>query len=445
MTPRQAAVLSLNTSIKNDKFVNIELSTAINKYKFTGLDKSFYTALFYGTVERLITLDHIIAYLSDIPFEKLEPMVLCILRTGLYQLLYMDKVPASACCNEASEIAKSFCRKSSVAYVNAMMRRAVREKESGNIKKILKGKNKLESLSLETSIPLEIIESFAKDYGEEKAQSIARHYATVKPSYTLRVNNLKITPLLLSTRIGPISRICDLYENAIEIVGSVPVEELHGFADGYFFVQDTSSQLCASLFSKKELGSSPEILDACACPGGKSFSIAINFEDKAKIVSCDLHDNRLKLVKSGAQRLSLTSVETLCKDARTDKEEFRGSFDAVLCDVPCSGLGVIAKKPDIRYKSLEETKRLPGVQSEILQTNSAFVKQGGMLVYSTCTLKRAENEEVVENFLKSNPDFKLESTDLLGKDNGMLTFFPDEHGTDGFFVAKMRKVGTKDE
>ena len=220
----------------------------------------------------------------------------------------------------------------------------------------------------------------------------------------------------------------------------MPVSEIYGFDEGLFFIQDESSAQAASLIDKNSVPcENPTVIDTCACPGGKTFSIAIALENKGTVYSFDLHPNRLSLIENGTKRLSITSVVTKANDARNPKEELFGKADAVLCDVPCSGLGIIAKKPDIRYKNKEDIERLPEIQREILLKSAEYVKPGGILVYSTCTLRKAENEDTVKYFLENNKDFELCRNAFDGK--GMKTFFPNIDGTDGFFAARfIRKV-----
>ncbi len=437
MTPRQAALLSVNSCIKNGRYTNIELNTVIKKYKFEGLDKSFFTALFYGTVEKMLALDHVISSLSSIPVEKLDNMVLCLLRTGLYQILFMDKIPDSAACNESVELCKRYCPKSSVGFVNAVLRNACRKKDE-----IFEKMKKLEGhlgVSVMTSIPLEIITKWAKDYGDDIARKTAFHFSDRRPFVTLRVNTQKITRERLASALGSAASMSQIVDSAIVLSGSFPIEELFGFDGGLFFVQDEASQLASSLINRDVLPENALVVDVCACPGGKSFSAAINLGDKARIISRDLHANKLGLIDSSARRLGITNIEISAADARVCDESLVGMCDAVICDVPCSGLGVIAKKPDIRYKPLGESERLPEIQKQILTTASKYLKSGGFVVYSTCTLNRDENENVVSWFLEQNPDFALSDDMIIDGQKGMATLFPHIYGTDGFFIAKIIK------
>ena len=436
MNPRKAAVLSLNSCIKNGRFTNLELDSMIKKYKFEGLDKSFFTALLYGTTERLLTLDFVITKFSKIEYEKIDSVILCILRTAVYQILFMDRVPDSAACNEAVAICRSTAHsENQCGYVNGVLRNIVRSKEK--IPSIIEKEGGRKAVSIATSIPLWIIDSLADDYGEKTAFEFAGYISSIKQSVTLRVNTTKTSVESLLSALGNHASKTQNSNFGIKLDGSFPVSELFGFTDGLFYVQDEASQLCTSLI--KDTDENTVIADVCACPGGKTFSAAINLGNKGTVYSFDLHKNRIKLIDSGAERLGLTNIKTEARDARNAKEELLGKADYVICDVPCSGLGVIAKKPDIRYKDKAEIENLPQVQYDILCESAKYLKSGAVLIYSTCTLRKAENEDIVKKFLSNNPGYHLESTGIFGKDCGYVTFFPQKHNTDGFFTAKIVK------
>lgn len=436
MTPRKAAVLSLNSSIKNGKYSNLELDAAIRKYGFEDKDKAFFTRLFYGTVERKITLDYVIRKLSSVKFDKIEPLVLCILETGLYQVFFMDKVPDSAACNESTELVKTTCPKSYAGYVNGIMRSAVRQKKE-LLEEIASLKGAF-GLSIKYSVPEWLCKMWERDYGE--SAKIVKALSKVKVGVALRVNTLKISAEELLTHLP--DELCGkvVGKTSIVIPKSCVVTELYGYEEGLFFVQDPASTIVSSLVNKTSVkNENPVIVDTCSCPGGKSFSMAINLDDKAKMYSMDLHESRLRLVRSGAERLGITCIETIECDGRKPKAELFGTADVVLCDVPCSGLGVIAKKPDIRYKTYEEIEKLPEVQGAILEASKNYLKDDGFIIYSTCTLRKDENENVVNKFLENNKDFELCPTGIFGDEVGMVTFLPHKTGTDGFFAAKLRK------
>lgn len=430
-------MLSLNSCIKNGRFTNLEADSMIKKYKFEGLDKSFFTALLYGTTERLLTLDYVISKFSNVDFDKIEPVILCILRTAVYQILYMDRVPDSAACNEAVDICKTTSHsENQCGYVNGVLRNIVRNK--AKIPSMIQSEGGRKAVSVATSIPLWIIDSLAEDYGEKNAFEFAGHISSVSQSVTLRVNTVKTSRESLLSALGNHASATKISKTGIKLDGSFPVSELYGFSEGLFFVQDEASQIATSLVPCGN--DDTVIVDVCACPGGKTFSAAISLENRGKVYSFDLHKNRIKLIDSSAERLGLTNITTEARDARCGKEELFGKADCVICDVPCSGLGVIAKKPDIRYKDKSDVENLPSVQYDILCESVKYMKKGAVLIYSTCTLRKAENEDIVRKFLAENKGYKLCSTDIFGKeDDGLVTLFPHKIGTDGFFIAKIVK------
>ena len=230
------------------------------------------------------------------------------------------------------------------------------------------------------------------------------------------------------------STLTDSCPSGLRVKGSV--RELYGFDDGLFFVQDQASQICVEALGAQ---ARETVLDICACPGSKSFGAAINMNNEGKIIAFDLHENKLSLVRSGAKRLGIDIIDTQAHDGRIFIESLENKADRVICDVPCSGFGVIAKKPELRYKSPEESKNLPLIQKHILNTACKYVKSGGVLVYSTCTLLPEENEENINTFLSEHPDFSLAPWKVgeLSVESGMITLLPHIHGTDGFFIAKL--------
>lgn len=441
MTPRQAALLSVNSCIGNGRYTNLELSSVIRKYKFEGLDKSFFTSLFYGTVERMLTLDYCIGFLSTVKIEKLDNMVLCLLRTGLYQILFMDRVPDSAAVNESVELAKRYCPKSAVGYVNAVLRAASGRKEA--LFSAMQAEKGLRRISVLCSIPEEILRCIADSYGTDAAVGAAEYFSSVKPHLTLRVNTAKTTRDALLAALGNAASPSALVPTAIRMNGSFPAEDLYGFDDGLFFVQDEASQLACAQIGRHTVPAGGVIVDTCACPGGKTFSVSLSTAgenaQRVRIYAFDLHENRLSLIEKGAARLGLANITTAARDAREPDPSLAGKANAVLCDVPCSGLGVLAKKPDIRYKPLAETARLPEIQKAILSASAGYLKHGGTLLYSTCTLNRAENEDVVAAFLAARPDFHLSDDPIVGDKKGMALLLPQTYGTDGFFIAKLIK------
>jgi 16S rRNA (cytosine967-C5)-methyltransferase len=297
----------------------------------------------------------------------------------------------------------------------------------------------VESLSVRHSFPEDVSRRFIELYGYDRAERIFEIFNR-PPKLTLRINTLKISredyARLLDEK-GIEYTLSKRLENAI-LLENISFSSLPGFDEGYFFVQDEASQICVEAI---ETEAGMLMIDSCSCPGSKSFGSAIKMGNKGKILSFDLHASKLKLIDKSAERLGIDIIEAAVRDGRDLEPSLEGVADRVLCDVPCSGLGVIAKKPEIRYKSVADFARLPEIQYAILENCSRYVKFGGVLVYSTCTLLPEENEDNVLRFLAAHKDFEAVDFSVGDIDSvgGMLSLTPDEHMTDGFFVAKMKR------
>ena len=437
MNAREAAYTALLRYENNASYSNIELDGTIKKYNLTGVERSFFTALFYGVIERSITLDYYISALSERPVKEIDTNVLIILRMGLYQLIYMDKVPESAAVNESANLARRFwAKKNSENFINAVLRGFIREKDKLPLPDAKK--NFIKYLSVKYSMPEWLCRLFAKGYGKTKAENILEAMNRVPPM-TLHANTLACTREELAALLaegGIESAPTKSAPHGLRLRASTPYENLLPY-EGKFFVQDEASQICAEVLGAKK---GERVLDACACPGGKSFAIAMCMENEGTLLSCDLHKNKLSLIERGAAGLGISIIETRERNAAKPDEEC-GEFDRILCDVPCSGLGVIAKKPDIRRKKEEDIERLPEIQAQILRESARHLKRGGTLVYSTCTLNPKENKEVVSAFLAENKDFELVpfKVGALESGEGMKELFPHIHRTDGFFIAKLTR------
>ncbi len=434
MTVREIA-LSLLMEYENEgKYVNLSLSSH-KADSLNAKDRAFLTVLLYTTVERKITYDYIIAALAKRPAEKLSSHTLNILRLGLCQIMHIASVPDFAATNETVKLAKN---KGERALVNAILREAVRVKE--NLPLPDRNKNTARYLSVLYSFPPDTVKHFIALLGKEEAERLLLKFNELAPT-SLSVNTRRISRsdflgLLLENGIEAAA--AKSSSIGVKIPASINPCEIPGYKEGLFFVQDEASAIAV-----EALGTSKDdtLIDVCSCPGGKSFAAAI-LSGGARIYSFDLHESKLSLVKSGADRLGLKlNVRTL--DALTPDEALFGTVDKLICDVPCSGLGVLAKKPDLRHKPLERDGQLPALQLEILTKSSAYLKPGGEMIYSTCTLNPRENEEVVRAFLDSHEDFELVDFCVGGlcSDGGMLTLYPHIHKTDGFFVAKIKHTG----
>ena len=432
---RDAVVNSLMRTQNGSKFSNLELDAAIEKYDFLPKDKALFTALYYGVLERQITLDMIISRLSTRSIGKIDQRALSILRMALYQLIYMDRIPAHAAVSSAVELTH---KGGTDGFVNAVLRSYLRDPS-----KFLPENMGLvgdELMSYKYSLPTWLLSMGREDYGAENAEMIAAA-STSKPSITLRVNTLRTTREVVLERLeadGIDAEADPLCSTAIHLLSSCPIDRIAAIKTGEAFVQDMASQLCCRVLEPNQ---GETVFDVCCCPGGKSFSCAIEMNNSGIIKSFDLHKSKLSLVINGADALGISIIETAEQDGRIFMPQYDRSADRIICDVPCSGLGVISKKPDIRYKNPDEMEKLPKIQYDILKNSAEYLKVGGTLVYSTCTLRRAENENVIEQFVKEDNRFVFENFTVGGRvsENGCLTLFP-YGGTDGFFISKIKRI-----
>ena len=428
---RQTAFDILSKIQKDSSYSNLTIDSFLASVCLDEVDSAFVSALVYGVLESSFTLDYQLAANLKQPLKKLKPQVLTVLRLGAYQLLFMDKVPESAAVNESVKLIKANGCSFASALVNAVLR---------NIAK--KGlclpdeSDKTFYYSVKYSFPQELVKFWIKSYGEENTVGIMES-CSGRPPLIGRANTLKVTADELTSTLKNegIESKSSVVTDSLELGKCGSVERLKSFADGLFHVQDAASQFCIAALDPQP---GETILDLCAAPGGKSFTVAERMNNTGKIVACDIHNHRLDLIKSGAARLGITNIECIVNDAAVYNENLPMA-DRVLCDVPCSGLGIVRRKPEIRCKPLDTLKELPPVQGKILDTASRYVKKGGTLVYSTCALNPKENENVCKSFLESHPDFKSKLPSFACEGmfirDGFITLMPHINGTDGFFIA----------
>ncbi|KMY53570.1 16S rRNA methyltransferase [Bacillus sp. FJAT-27231] len=435
---REIALDLLESVEKNQSYSNLLLHSAIEKNHLTGRDAGLLTEITYGTIQRKLTLDFFLA-----PFikKKLEPWVQQLLRLSLYQMIYLDKVPERAVIHEAVEIAKKRGHKGISGLVNGILRSVQRN----GLRSFSEIKDEAERISIETSHPLWLVKRWLAQFGEEKTKEMCAINLTA-PMQTIRVNKTKANQeevLQLLEAEGFEAEPSDVLPEAIRILkGNAARSSV--FETGMATIQDESSMIVAYA-----LGIEPNeaILDACAAPGGKTTHIAEKLNNTGSVSALDLHEHKIKLIKQNAARLGLTNIEAKAWDSRKAGEIFeKESFDRVLVDAPCSGLGVLRRKPDIKYvKEEKDLSSLQKIQLDILDAAAPLLKKGGVLVYSTCTADREENEGTVKKFLETHTDFEpAELTDLppviqtLANDH-LLQVLPQDFGGDGFFISKLRK------
>ncbi len=466
---REAAFMSLDRCERQKRYSCIEVDTVIKKYRLEGAEKGLYAALVYGVTERLTTLDFFLRSLSKTALEKLDSGVLTALRLALYQIIFLTKIPHSAAVNESVKLTKKHISAAAGGYVNALLRNFLRAlpDASASIPEVSKlvalpefkerfaQLDKYGKLSVIYAFPPAMCEFLCNAYSDEQAIKIMES-ENAADYLTLKVNTLKTTVEAVTARLETLG--LDPHptahaEDGIKFTHGAPIAALKELFDsGEIYVQDEASQLAVRALDPKP---GETLLDACSCPGGKSFSAAIYMQNCGRLLSCDLHRNKLSLVESGAAKLGIGIITTLEADGSRFDEKIRrfapGGFDRILCDVPCSGLGVAGKKPEIRYKDPGDISRLPEIQMKILENCSTYLKDGGVLVYSTCTLNPEENEHNIERFLAAHPefapcDFKLSraSDERYNSKRGMITLFPHIHETDGFFISKLVKCTSRD-
>ena len=419
---RAIALSVLNKCTLAEQYSNISLDTAIKRTSLSASDRGLLTALVYGVLERKLTLDACISSLAARPIGQIDVETCNLLRLGIYQLRYLDRVPDHAAVNETVALAPRKTR----GFVNAILRSFLRTGKV--IPTPDRESDPVGYLSVTYSFDPKLCQIFSETFGAARAESLLEAFCK-QPPLTLRVNTLRTTREDLALRIEAegYTVLPTVQSDTGLSLPSAPVASLSGFAGGDFFVQDEASQLCVEALEPR---AGMTVIDVCACPGSKSFGAAIRMENKGRVISCDLHANKLSLVRSGAERLGISIIETAARDARDTNAEWIGIADRVLCDVPCSGFGVFAKKPELRYKDPAVSERLSEIQAAILNSASAYVKHGGRLVYSTCTLLPRENGDVVRAFLSAHTEFSLIS---------MRTLYPDTDGTDGFFFAVLER------
>ena len=436
MGARETALNALIACRVDDAWSNGVLKEYILRDRLDRRDAALATRLCYGVLQNRNYLDWYLQQLLTGKVKDLHPVIRDILHLGLYQIYEMDKIPESAAVNESVTLAKKYCKKQKYApgLVNGVLRNAVKTKGS------LKPPKSLED---RYSHPWELIRRLRDYVGKDRIEGMlaANNGA---PQTVIQVNTLKIQSEALVKRLEgeQVTAVPHSWmENCLVLSGTGDLEQLPSFREGLYYVQDPAAKLsvlCAGLPKEKI-----RMLDCCAAPGGKSFAAMIETGGKASVTSCDVHSHKAGLIEKGAARLGFETVTARVQDATEFVPEWENAMDAIICDVPCSGYGIIRKKPDIRYKDPDSMKDLPQLQKKILRNQARYLKPGGTLIYSTCTLLRQENEDVVEAFLEDNPEFYLEALELPSvfpkNESGMLALVSGEYDTDGFFIAKLRR------
>ena len=436
---RETALKALHEVNEKGAYANVALARSLRAVKLSEVDRRFATELVYGAVKAGGTLDWMLRRYLNRPLSKIPPMVRDILRLGIYQLFFLARVPASAACNTAVEMTKRCSHAGTVKFVNAVLRTAAREPEKATFPT---GKaHEAENLALSLQHPEWLVRRWIEQFGYEEARALCA-FDNAQAVLSLRTNTLKITRDKLIERLS---------QEGVEAEASAwapegvlcrrhgALDDLPSLQQGLFQVQDESSMLVAHVLAPEP---GEFVLDVCSAPGGKTTHIATLMEDQGRIVALDVHAHKIERIAENCERLGITSVQPLLLDAREAGARFSCQADRVLVDAPCSGLGVLRRRPDARWrKTPEEIAALVPLQRDILRSAAAAVKRGGVLVYSTCTIECEENEAVIEDFLSQHEDFILENTGdflpLQKRTQKMIQLYPQRDGTDGFFIARL--------
>ena len=440
MDAREAALLTLNTCHRQGGWSDGALKKQLAAGGLEGREAALATQLCFGVVQNELLLDFYLSKFSNIPLRRMESKVVQALRLGLYQMLFLTKIPQSAAVNSSVELTRTHCKNPRApGMVNAILRSLQR-----NLNQLptIPQNDPAQYLSTLYSHPVWLVELLLPLLGMEGTAEFLQADNS-HPAITAMVNTTKATvqetaELLTEQKVEVTPH--PWLENCLILNKTGNLERLEAYQQGLFYIQDPASRLMAMAS-----GAAPgmRVLDVCAAPGGKSFAAAIQMENQGEVISCDLHPHKKKLIQAGADRLGLSIIKPMTADGKVRREEWESVFDLVLVDAPCSGLGVIRKKPDIRYKDPQPLEGLPQVQGAILENAAGYMKPGGVLMYSTCTILPRENQEVVDGFLANHPEFVREGFTLPGPagevPQGEITLWPQIHGTDGFFICKLRK------
>lgn len=420
---------------------------ALNKYMnldISRIDENFSRKIVYGVLENRLYLDWIISKISKIKIKKIDSTILEILRIGVYQIIFMERIPDSAAVNESVKLSKKYSHSGSVGYVNGVLRNIVRNK-----KKIRKVdiKDPIEYISVKYSHPKWMIKRWLNEFGEEFTLKLCEAN-NGKVNLNIRTNTLKVDRKTLKNILK--NKGYNISETKYAIDGLIienpyRITNINEFKNGLFTIQDESSMLVSQIMDPRK---NSTLIDVCSAPGGKTTHMAQYMENKGKIIGRDIYKHKFKLIKDNYTRLGIDIIKTEVFDAMNFDESLLSKADYVLVDAPCSGLGLIRRKPEIKWnRNQENIEKIKEIQNKILINASKYLKPGGILIYSTCTIGKEENVGIVKKFLKENNDFKLMGFDSLldSKENiktakdGYIELFPHIHETDGFFISKMQK------
>ena len=440
MNVREIAYKVLLDIEKNKNYSNMAINKYFKDVKMSNQDRGLATEIIYGVIENKYYIDYMIDKLSKVKTNKMEIYVKTLLRMGIYQIMFLNSISDYAAVNETVNLAKKKNSKVS-GFINGILRNVIRQKEE--IGKV-KTKDDVDYLSIKYSYDKWMIRNWMIHFGKEFTEELLEAN-NERPNIYLRTNTLKITRDELIKKLEKQNikaEKVNVVEEAIKVEHLKDIENNSLYKEGLFTVQDVSSMLVGKVMNPKE---NSLVLDVCSAPGGKTTHMATLMNNTGQVVSRDIYDHKLKLIKASSKRLGLTNVDVEEFDGMKLDRESIGKFDYVLADVPCSGLGIIRRKPEIKYKEKEEFRQLPPIQKKILENASKYVKVGGNLIYSTCTIQDSENIDVVNEFLQKNKNFELVpikevNVDLENQEKGYMKIYPNVHNMDGFFISKLIRV-----
>lgn len=444
---REIALKTLYKIEKEKAYSNLVLDEMlkINRKNINDRDIGLISEIVYGTTTWKLTIDEIIKKYSNIRLKKISDWILNILRMGVYQIVFLDKIPKSAAVNECVNLAKKYGHKSSSNFVNAILRKV----EKSDFEEFFGIKDDVERISKSTSMPEWIVKKLLQELDVKEVENICK-CSNIKPQVAIRINDLKINRKFIEEKLSEKNIQFDhgIIKDFLVLNKIKNIENMDLFKEGYFTIQDEGAGIIALILEPKE---NETILDACSSPGGKTTYIAQLMKNKGKICALDIHEHRTKLVEDTAKRLGIDIIETKVQDATIYKEEYKEKFDKILLDVPCLGIGVLKRKPDIKWQREEgDIEEITKIQKQIIENCSKYLKKGGVIIYSTCSILKEENECVIEEFLNNNKEFKLEKIQIKNEKTnndffeqyvqkqGYMKIFQNEK-SDGFFIAKLIK------
>ena len=426
--PREKALQIINDVLYKGAFLEESLEI-LKKSNIDERDYNFIKEITTGVIRNRTYLDYVIKINSRVKIKRIHKIILSILEMAIYQMYFLDKVPDYSIVDESVNLAKIYGNRGSISFTNGILR-SISKKDAPQVKI----EDSIDNLSTFYSHPKFYTEYFYNNYGEEFTKKLLKANNEMPP-FTIRVNTLKTSKSDLMSNLKELGFEIEetVYDNALNILNPKGIIDTKYFDDGHFYVQDLGSILVASFLNPRENSS---LLDLCAAPGGKTTHLAEIMNNTGEIIACDKSQVKIKLIQENAKRLGVKNIEARVNDARVLNKDFIDKFDYVLVDAPCSGTGLYRKKPDIKWnKDLEDIKSLAEIQLEILDKAKEYVKDGGELLYSTCSLSKIENEDVVNKFLENNKNFKIKKL----RDREVLKLFPSTDGSDGFSITLMEK------